>query len=172
MVASIVLGLLVLPRLLNWVSTASTVRSYLSRPGLCFFLALLSTYVGLSMAIGAFIMGLIASQCKDAHMIEKDIEPMKNTFMAIFFIDVGLKIHLADIGSSLALAVYIFIVFLISKTATVVLAYFIGNKDFKTSLVSAMSLLAMGEFAFIISKTALDAGPSVTISIRRLCWRL
>jgi CPA2 family monovalent cation:H+ antiporter-2 len=159
MVASIVLGLLVLPRLLNWVSSRFNREIILiTALGLCFFLALLSTYVGLSMAIGAFIMGLIASQCKDAHMIEKDIEPMKNTFMAIFFIDVGLKIHLADIGSSLALAVYIFIVFLISKTATVVLAYFIGNKDFKTSLVSAMSLLAMGEFAFIISKTALDAG--------------
>ena len=159
MVASIVLGLLVLPRFLNWVSSRFNREIILiTALGLCFFLALLSTYVGLSMAIGAFIMGLITSQCKDAHMIEKDIEPMKNTFMAIFFIDVGLKIHLADISSSLTLAIYIFIVFLISKTVTVVFAYFIGNKDFKTSLVSAMSLLAMGEFAFIISKTALDAG--------------
>ncbi|MGE4211882.1 MAG: cation:proton antiporter [Candidatus Methanomethylophilaceae archaeon] len=159
MVASIVLGLLVLPRFLNWVSSRFSREIILiTALGLCFFLALLSTYVGLSMAIGAFIMGLIASQCKDAHMIERDIEPMKNTFMAIFFIDVGLKIHLADVGSSLMLAIFIFVVFVISKTITVVIAYFIGNKDFKTSFVSAMSLLAMGEFAFIISKTALDAG--------------
>jgi CPA2 family monovalent cation:H+ antiporter-2 len=159
MVASIVLGLLVLPRFLNWVSSRFNREIVLiTALGLCFGLALLSTYVGLSMAIGAFIMGLIASQCKDAHVIERDIEPMKNTFMAIFFIDVGLKIHLADVGSSLMLAIFIFIVFVMSKTITVVFAYFIGNKDFKTSLVSAMSLLAMGEFAFIISKTALDAG--------------
>ncbi|MDD3351454.1 MAG: cation:proton antiporter [Candidatus Methanomethylophilaceae archaeon] len=159
MVASIVLGLLVLPRFLNWVSSRFSREIILiTALGLCFFLALLSTYVGLSMAIGAFIMGLIASQCKDAHMIERDIEPMKNTFMAIFFIDVGLKIHLGDVGSSLMLAIFIFVVFVISKTITVVIAYFIGNKDFKTSFVSAMSLLAMGEFAFIISKTALDAG--------------
>jgi CPA2 family monovalent cation:H+ antiporter-2 len=159
MVAAIVLGILVLPRFLNWVSKRFSREIVLiTALGLCFSLALLSTYVGLSMAIGAFIMGLIASQCKDAHMIERDIEPMKNTFMAIFFIDVGLKIHLADVGSSIMLAIFIFLVFVISKTVTVVFAYFIGNKDFKTSLVSAMSLLAMGEFAFIISKTALDAG--------------
>ncbi|MGE0014633.1 MAG: cation:proton antiporter [Candidatus Methanomethylophilaceae archaeon] len=159
MVASIVLGLLVLPRFLNWVSSRFNREIVLiTALGLCFGLALLSTYVGLSMAIGAFIMGLIASQCKDAHVIERDIEPMKNTFMVIFFIDVGLKIHLADVGSSLMLAIFIFVVFVMSKTITVVFAYFIGNKDFKTSLVSAMSLLVMGEFAFIISKTALDAG--------------
>ncbi|MGE4577061.1 MAG: cation:proton antiporter [Candidatus Methanomethylophilaceae archaeon] len=159
MVAAIVLGLLVLPRFLNWVGSRFSHEIILiTALGLCFSLALLSTYVGLSMAIGAFIMGLIASQCKDAHTIEHDIEPMKNTFMAIFFIDVGLKIHLADIGSSIMLAIFIFIVFVVSKTVSVVFAYFIGNKDFKTSLVSAMSLLAMGEFAFIISKTALDAG--------------
>lgn len=159
MVAAIALGLLVLPRFLNWVSDHFSREIILiTALGLCFGLALLSTYVGLSMAIGAFIMGLIASQCKDVHMIERDVEPMKNTFMAIFFIDVGMKIHLADIGSSIMLAVFIFIVFVVSKIVTVLLAYFVGNKDFKTSLVSAMSLLAMGEFAFIIAKTALDAG--------------
>jgi len=127
MVAAIVLGLLVLPRFLNWVSNRFSREIILiTALGLCFSLALLSTYVGLSMAIGAFIMGLIASQCKDAHMIERDIEPMKNTFMAIFFIDVGMKIHLADVGSSIMLAIFIFIVFVISKTVTVIFAYLSG----------------------------------------------
>ncbi len=159
MVAAIVLGLLVVPRFLDWVSDKFDREILLiTALGMCFGLALLSTYVGLSMAIGAFLMGLIASQCKDADLIERDVEPMKNTFMAIFFIDVGMQVHLAELGSSLMMAMYIYVVFLVSKIISVSIAYVIGNKDLKTTFVSAVSLLVMGEFAFIIAKTALDAG--------------
>ncbi len=159
MVAAIVLGLLVVPRFLDWVGEHFNQEILLiTALGMCFGLALLSTFAGLSMAIGAFLMGLIASQCKDAHTIERDVEPMKNTFMAIFFIDVGMQINISSLASSLSLAFYIYIVFIIAKTTTVSFAYFLGNKSFKTTFVSAMSLLVMGEFAFIIAKTALDAG--------------
>lgn len=159
MVAAIVLGLLVVPKFLNWVGEHFNREILLiTALGMCFGLALLSTFAGLSMAIGAFLMGLIASQCKDAHTIERDVEPMKNTFMAIFFIDVGMQIQISSLSSSLSMAFYIYIVFIIAKTLTVSLAYFLGNKSFKTTFVSAMSLLVMGEFAFIIAKTALDAG--------------
>lgn len=159
MAAAIVLGLLALPRLIDWIGKRFSHEILLITVlGMCFDMALLSTYVGLSMAIGAFLMGLIASQSKYMDVLERDIEPMKSAFMAIFFIDVGLKIHFGDLSSSILLAIFIFVVFLISKTVTVIFAYFLGNKDMKTSFVSAMGLLAMGEFAFIIAKTALDAG--------------
>lgn len=158
MIAAIVLGLLAVPRILDWISDRFNREILLiTALGMCFGLALLSTYVGLSMAIGAFLMGLIASQCKDADVIERDVEPMKNTFMAIFFIDVGMQVHLAGASSSLTMALYIYVVFLISKAFAVSIAYFIGNKNMKTVFVSAISLLVMGEFAFIISKAALDA---------------
>ncbi len=158
MVAAIVLGLLFIPKFLNWVGEKFNREILLiTALGMCFGLALLSTYAGLSMAIGAFLMGLITSQCDKADEIERDVEPMKNTFMAIFFIDVGLQVQLGGALSSLSLAFYIYIVFLVSKTISVFIAYFIGNKSVKTTVVSAVSLLVMGEFAFIIAKTALEA---------------
>lgn len=158
MAAAIILGLLVVPRFLDWVSDRFNREILLiTALGMCFGLALLSTYVGLSMAIGAFLMGLIASQCKDSDTIERDVEPMKNTFMAVFFIDVGMQIHLAGASSSMSLALYIYAIFLVSKFIAVFIAFFIGNKNVRTVFISAISLLVMGEFAFIIAKEALGA---------------
>ncbi|MGI5964958.1 MAG: cation:proton antiporter [Candidatus Methanomethylophilaceae archaeon] len=159
MAAAIVLGLLALPRLIDWIGNRFPHEILLITVlGMCFGMALLSTYASLSMAIGAFLMGLITSQSKYTEVLERDIEPMKSAFMAIFFIDVGLKIQFGDLSSNILLAVLIFFIFIVSKTVTVLFAYFLGNKDMKTSFISAMSLLAMGEFAFIVAKAALDAG--------------
>lgn len=158
MIASIAIGLLLVPRLLNWVgSRFSREILLITALGLCFGLALLSEQIGLSMAIGAFLMGLIVSQSEFSHTIERDVEPMKVTFMAIFFMDVGMQIELANLGSSILMAGYIYVIFFIAKTVTVAFAYFIGNKSAKVTFVSAASLLVMGEFAFVIAKAALDA---------------
>lgn len=157
--ASIGIGLLFIPRLLNWVGTkiSSEVLLILAI-GLCFAMALLSTKIGLSMAIGAFIMGVIVSQCKFSEEIMAKTEPMKELFMAVFFISIGLEIIPSDLINSIPLIVVIFAVFAIAKISTVLFAYLLGNKSLKISFTSAVSLIAMGEFAFIIAKTALDAG--------------
>lgn len=121
-------------------------------------MALLSTKIGLSMAIGAFIMGVIVSQCKFSHDIMAKTEPMKELFMAIFFISIGLEIVPSELLDNIPLILIIFGVFVIAKILTVLLGYLLGNKTLRISFMSAVSLAAMGEFSFIIAKTALDAG--------------
>lgn len=155
MLAALLLGVKFLPRILNWVGDKTNKEVLLVMAiGLCFLMAYLSVLSGMSMAIGAFLMGVIVSQCKYSEEIQHNVEPMKELFMAIFFISVGMEIEINTFISGLGVAVIIFFIFIVSKFLTVYLGYFVGGENFENSFVSALSLMAMGEFAFIIAAEA------------------
>ena len=157
MVTAIVIGIKFVPRILNWIgdNTSAEVLLVMS-VGLCFLLAWLSKYIGMSMAIGAFLMGVIVSQSKFSHEISEKTEPMKEVFMAVFFISVGMEVTIGAFINSLPMAVGILALFMLSKFITVFIGYFMGNQSFEEGFVSSISLMAMGEFAFIISSEALS----------------
>ena len=159
MVTAIVIGIKFVPRILNWIgdNTSAEVLLVMS-VGLCFLLAWLSKYIGMSMAIGAFLMGVIVSQSKFSHEISEKTEPMKEVFMAVFFISVGMEVTIGAFINSLPMAVGILVLFMLSKFITVFIGYFMGNQSFEEGFVSSISLMAMGEFAFIISSEALSKG--------------
>jgi CPA2 family monovalent cation:H+ antiporter-2 len=159
MLAAVSIGIIVIPRALDWIAARMPDEILLvTAIGLCFGMALLSVWVGMSMAIGAFLMGVVVSQAKCSSTIEHDITPMKDIFMAMFFISVGLMIAVQDILNNIILIILIFLIYAALKMSTVILAYFVGNRSLRISFMSAVSLVVMGEFAFIISKAALDAG--------------
>ena len=158
MLAAISIGIVIVPRALDWIASKMPDEILLiTAVGLCFGMAYLSVWIGMSMAIGAFLMGVVVSQAKCSSTIEHDITPMKNIFMSVFFISVGLQINLGDIINNIILIVAIFLIYAALKTSTVVLAYFVCNKPMRISFMSAVSLVVMGEFAFIIAKAGLDA---------------
>ncbi len=126
--------------------------------GLCFFMGWLSKIIGMSMAIGAFLMGVMISQSKFSGELREKTEPMKEVFMAVFFISVGMEVTFTGFVNSLPLAVGILLIFMISKFITVFIGYFFVNKSFEEGFVSSVSLMAMGEFAFIIASEAYSKG--------------
>lgn len=159
MVVSVIIGVKVVPRVLDWVGDNTNAEVLLVfSVGLCFMMAWLSVYVGMSMAIGAFLMGVMVSQSKFSVQVQEKTEPMKELFMAVFFISVGMEVTFNGFINSLPMAIGITLVFMISKFITVYLGYFVGGKNFEVSFVSSVSLMAMGEFAFIISSEAYSKG--------------
>ena len=159
MVVSLIIGLRLIPRIVNWISDNVTDEVLvIFSVGLAFGMAFLSVKVGLSMAIGAFLMGMMMSTCRKSKEINHQIEPMKNMFMAMFFISVGMEISINLLISNIALVIIFYLLFVTLKTGTVFLGYWVCNEDGKMGFISALSLTAMGEFAFIIAKEALDYG--------------
>ena len=155
MVMAIGLGLMFIPRFLDYISDRfSTEALLILSLGLCFGLAYISVYIGMSMAIGAFLMGVIVSQSKQHKRIEHDIEPMKDVFMMMFFVSIGLLIKPSDIINNIGLILIIYAIYFVLKGGSVLIAYFMGNKPLRLSFYCSISLIAMGEFAFIISKEA------------------
>ena len=159
MVISLIIGLKFVPRIINWVSDSVTKEVLvLFAVGLAFGMAILSVQVGLSMAIGAFLMGMMISPCKTCETINHKIEPMKDLFMAMFFISVGMEIHIDVILDNIPLILIIYLIFAVLKWSTVSLGFWVCDADSKVGFMSAISLIAMGEFAFIIAKEAYDYG--------------
>jgi CPA2 family monovalent cation:H+ antiporter-2 len=157
MAASIIFGVRLMPRVINWVSdNVSSEVLVLFTVGLAFGMALLASYVGLSVAIGAFLMGMMIASSRKSKDINHDIEPMKNIFMAMFFISVGMEISLVTLIDNIGLTVALLILFVVMKSLAVFLGYWLANDTPRNSVSSAVSFLAMGEFAFIIAKQALD----------------
>jgi len=159
MVVSLFIGIKFMPRIINWISdNVSSEVLVIFSVGLAFGMAFLANYVGLSVAIGAFLMGMMIAASRRSKDILHDIEPMKNIFMAMFFISVGMEIGLTTLADNIVLTLGLLVLFVALKVVAVFLGYWLANNDPKSSLESAISFLAMGEFAFIIAKEALDYG--------------
>ena len=159
MISAIFIGLLFIPKLLDYIGKKypDEILLVLSL-GLCFSLSYISVYIGMSMAIGAFMMGVIVSQSKTHIAIGHEVEPMKNVFMMMFFISIGLLIKPMDIVNNFDTILIIYAIYFVLKAGSVILAYFIGNKPIRLAFYCSISLVAMGEFAFIISKEAFNNG--------------
>lgn len=156
---SIVLGVTVVPKMLNWIARRYSGETLLIvAVALCFAMALASSTIGLSIAIGAFLMGVIVSQSSYVSVIKSKVEPMKELFMAVFFISIGMQIDPGLVISGLPLALAVTAVFTLAKMSSVSMASYVNGMTMRSSFRVGVNLVAMGEFAFIIAKTALDAG--------------
>ncbi len=159
MAVSLLIGLKVVPKAINWVSdnVSDEILTVFS-VGLAFGMSLLSIYIGLSMAIGAFLMGMMISASRKSKEINHRIEPMRDLFMAIFFISIGMEITVSTLIDNIALIFIIYILFAVMKISTVFLGYWISGESGRSGFLSAVGLVAMGEFAFIIAAEALQYG--------------
>ena len=153
-----VVGLRVVPRIIDWLSDRiSDELTAILCVGLAFGLAYTANKLGLSVAIGAFLMGVMIASTVKREMIERFVDPLKSLFMAMFFISVGMEVTISGITDNLVQIFLIFLLFVILKSSTVFLGYWIGNEAPRNGFVSGVALCAMGEFAFIIAKAAFDA---------------
>ena len=159
MIVSLLIGLRLIPRMINWVSdnVSDEILTVFS-VGLAFGMALLSIYIGLSMAIGAFLMGMMIAASRKSKEINHRIEPMRDLFMAIFFISIGMEISLSSLVDNILMIVIFYLLFAVMKISTVFLAYWVGGETCRNGFLSATGLVAMGEFAFIIALEALEFG--------------
>lgn len=156
---SLLLGFAVVPRLIDHVK-----RKYPSEVlllvslGLCFGMALLSSEIGLSVAIGAFVMGIIVSQSAAQQEIVLKTMPIKEMFMAVFFVSIGMLIDPRLVIQNILPAIIIAGVFIVGKMFSVTTATYVANTDARSSMMSGMAMVAMGEFSFVIVKTGVDNG--------------
>ena len=123
---TILIGLMVLPRGLDWLRRNYSKETVLIVSlALCFVMAFISGYVGLSVAIGAFLAGLIISESTCSNLIRRRIEPMKEVFIAIFFIVIGMRIDLGLMLDNLALCLAIAAVFVVGKLSAILFASYL-----------------------------------------------
>lgn len=118
---------------------------------LCLMMVILSTNVGFSPALGAFIMGSIIAETTQAEHIEHLIKPVKNLFGAIFFVSVGMLIDPLTIYEHAIPIVILSFITIFGQSISSTIGALASGQPLKESVQTGMSLSQIGEFSFIIA---------------------
>lgn len=152
-------GRVLVPRVLERIATVSN-REIFTLCIMFFGLgaAFVTSFFGLSLAIGAFIAGLVISESEYGMQALSDVLPFRDTFSGIFFISVGM---LLDVGRLLAdplplLSTALGIVLL--KATVAAAATRSMGRSLEVSVMGGLALAQVGEFSFVLAAVALSAG--------------
>src|SRR3990172_10123892 len=158
-VGTLTIGARIIPRLVDRVaSTEHREILLLSVLGLCFGYALLSNLVGLSVGIGAFLAGVLVAESRSSEVSKILASPIKDMFVAIFFVSVGALMDITQIQNYIPLALAFIAISIIVKFGGTMLGGFIFRQGKKTMLRTSLPLSPRGEFSIIIVKVGVDMG--------------
>lgn len=150
-------GLIVVPRLLNYVAKFKSNEMLLvTVVGLCFGVSLLAVKLGYSVALGAFLIGAIIAEARQIAKIEALMHPVRDLFSAVFFVSIGLLIDPKVLVQYAGPILLITAAVVIGKVFTCSLGTFLAGHDQRTSLRVGMGLAQIGEFSFIIAALGLS----------------
>ena len=144
-------GGLVVPRLLRWAADRGRDETLLvAAVGVCFTAAVLAAKMGCSLALGAFLAGMLASGSGRVHAIEKLVFPLRDMFAAIFFVAVGMKLAPQELLSQALPILVLTAVVLVGDTLAVTLGATLAGLPLKRGLRTGLTLAQPGEFSFVL----------------------
>ncbi|HSF50910.1 MAG TPA: cation:proton antiporter [Nitrososphaeraceae archaeon] len=131
----------------------------LSILGLAFGLSLSAQLLGLSIATGAFLAGVLVAESKHASLARVITVPLRDLFAAVFFISVGMLMEISAIGSFIVPALLLIITSFVSKlfivTGILIKAKYNNITALRTGLGMSM---AKGELSLVVVKIGYDSG--------------
>lgn len=125
---------------------------------ICLAVAWLTSSIGLSLALGAFLAGLIISDSEYAHQALGNILPFRDVFMAFFFVSIGMLLDIDFLLQNLGLVVLIASGVLILKTLIICLVTILLGLPLRTAILTGFALSQVGEFSLILSETGIENG--------------
>ncbi|WP_439618512.1 monovalent cation:proton antiporter-2 (CPA2) family protein [Shinella sp.] len=142
------------------VLAASGAREVMTAAALLVVLgsALAMQVSGLSMAMGAFLAGVLLSESSFRHQLEADIEPFRGILLGLFFLGVGMAIDLSVIAANWQLVVASVVGYMIAKILIIYLVARVLGTCHAESLERAVLMAQGGEFAFVLYAAAVSAG--------------
>src|SRR3989304_9299774 len=119
---------------------------------LCLGIALITSRFGLSLALGAFMAGLIISESEYAHQAISDILPFKDSFMGLFFVSIGMLMNIEFVFNNvLKIASIVLFIFGLKIITGTVSAMIIGGATLGSSIYAGIGIAQIGEFSFVLA---------------------
>ncbi len=159
LVVMVVGGLLVVPRAIRAASRLES-REILAvvAIGVCFAAALLAEKFGYSVALGAFIAGMLVAESGKSRDVEHLIEPVRDMFAAVFFVSIGMTVDPSQAWTNVPVALLVTGVVVAGQFLSVSTAGVLSGNGLRRSITGALSLGQIGEFAFILAAIGIGAG--------------
>ena len=160
--AGIILGLVyvgnkwLLPKLLHLIAMTKNQELFLISIFLiCLAVALLTSELGMSLAFGAFLAGLMISESDYSHNAFSNLIPFKDVFTSFFFVSIGMLLDLTFILDNWQLVLVAVLLVIVLKTIIAGATGFILGHTFRGTVMVGLALCQVGEFSFVLAKIAL-----------------
>ncbi|MCI0437952.1 MAG: cation:proton antiporter [Chloroflexi bacterium] len=151
------IGALIAPRIINFVARFRSQEVMLIVGlALCFGLALVGESLGLSAAVGAFLIGTILGDTEHSEELTHIMNPVRDMFAALFFVSIGMLIDLSLVREFIVPALIVSAVFIVGKIVADTVGTFITGHDGRTSLHVGMGMPQVGEFSLAMIKVGAD----------------
>ncbi len=152
-----IIGYYVLPRAMKSIAKSQELL-FLFSICWCFVLAALFAYIGFSMEIGALVAGVILSSSQYATEISSRIRPLRDFFLIIFFIILGLKIQISHLGTIIVGAVVLSLVALVLKPLILMFLMKWSGFTKRNNFLVGTTLGQISEFSLIVLGLGLSVG--------------
>ena len=150
---------LIVPRVLHQIARTRQRNLFVMAVLLiCIGTAWLTTIAGVSLALGAFLAGLVVASSEYRHQAITDLIPFKEVFLSIFFVSVGMLLIPHQLVSNIAPIILLLIAVLAGKFIIVFLTAWIMRLPLKVMILAGVSLAQIGEFSFLLIRSSRGTG--------------
>lgn len=120
-------------------------------------LAYFTELAGLSLALGAFVAGILIAETEYRYQVEDDIKPFRDVLMGLFFVTIGMLLNLTELLAHLGWVLLLLLALLLFKAAVVALLARWYKGDWGVGIRSGLGLAQAGEFGFVLLTLSFDA---------------
>ena len=119
---------------------------------ICLGTAWLAFQSGISLALGAFVAGLLISDSEYSHQVIADILPLRDSFAGIFFISLGMQVEVGFVGEQFTLIGAAWLLLVLIKGGLVTAIFSFLQRSFRLGLLLGLTLAQVGEFSLILAR--------------------
>lgn len=152
-------GLILVPRAIRMVVRLGRDETLIvASVGICFAFAMAAEMAGYSVALGAFLAGVMVAESGEGGRIEHLIAPLRDIFGAIFFVSVGMMLNPADLVRYWPALLALVATVIIGKFVGVAAGAVMSGASTRNSVEAGMAMAQIGEFSFIIAGAGVRHG--------------
>jgi CPA2 family monovalent cation:H+ antiporter-2 len=168
-VGIVLLARLIVPRVFQWVTAVRSREVFLLTViGVCASTAWLTAHAGLSLALGAFLGGMVVADTEYGHRAMGDMLPLRDLFTSIFFVSLGMLFDARTLIESPMTVLGLLGGFLIGKGFLATLAALAMRFPARVALLAGVGLGQFGEFGFVLARLGQASGLVDDASVRTL----
>jgi len=152
-------GLLVVPRAMRWIGQRSRPETVtVVALALCFGGSVLAEHAGYSVALGAFIAGVLVSESGQHEHVFELVKPFRDVFAMVFFVSIGMSIQPAELASELPVILLFSAVVALIKPVAITVGVFLSGRGLRPAVRAGVSLSQIGEMSFVIATIGVSSG--------------
>lgn len=151
-VCTVALGFVLVPRLLNAVARDRDDEALLlTLLGCCFFVSWVAYKLDFSLALGAFLMGVLGSSSVARNRLLDLAAPLRGMFAAVFFVSIGCLVNPSVCFANIGTIILLSLVVMLGKGINCFTISILTGQSVKTSVQTAFALAQIGEFAYMVA---------------------